>query len=271
MAGGTLAAALDGVSLVHRNGTAALRAVSLGVTPGEQVAVIGPSGAGKTTLLRVLGAVLTPQSGTVSLLGEEPRNLSSRARQRLRARLGLIHQAPPLPPVQRVVTAVAAGRLGSWSLGRALLNLFWPLDVEGIRQVLQQMDLDAYLYSRCDSLSGGQLQRVGIARTLYQRAELILADEPVSAMDPRLATHCLQLLQADAASRGATLIASLHAVDLALQLFPRIVGLRQGRVLFDKPAAAVTRAELSALYENAQLDEMPAPAQAVPTGVMARC
>lgn len=271
MARGTPAVVLDAVSLAHRNGTRALRSVSLQLAPGEQVAVIGPSGAGKTTLLRVLSATLAPQSGAVTLLGQSPWRLSPRARQRLRARLGLVHQAPPLPPVQRVITAVSAGRLGRWSAGRALLNLAWPLDAAGISGVLRRLDLEDRLYSRCDSLSGGQLQRVGIARALYQQADLLLADEPVSAMDPRLAAHCLQILQADAASRGAPLVVSLHAVDLALEAFPRIIGLREGQILFDKPAAEVSPAELSELFDNAQLSAPEATRAAEPPGVIPRC
>ena len=136
---------------------------------------------------------------------------------------------------------------------------------------MRRLDLEDRLYSRCDSLSGGQLQRVGIARALYQQADLLLADEPVSAMDPRLAAHCLRILQADAASRGAALVVSLHAVDLALEAFPRIIGLREGQVLFDKPAAEVSPAELSELFDNAQLSAPEATRAAEPAGVPPRC
>ena len=122
-------------------------------------------------------------------------------------------------------------------------------------------------YTRCDQLSGGQLQRVGIARVLYQGAELILADEPVSALDPALSLATVQLLVQEAAARQATLVASLHAVDLALANFSRIVGIRDGRVAFDLPAAQVNDAQLQALYAGADgttlslptLHNMPAP------------
>src|SRR5690606_23465649 len=109
------------------------------------------------------------------------------------------------------------------------------------------------LYQRCDQLSGGQLQRVGIARVLYQAPELILADEPVSAMDPVLASWSLNILNREAERRQATLLASLHAVELALEHFPRVIGVRDGHIVFDKASAEVSQAELDALYANDQL------------------
>jgi phosphonate transport system ATP-binding protein len=264
---------LHGVDLVHANGQPALRGIDLNVGDGERVAIIGPSGAGKTSLLRLLATSLKPSAGQFQLLGAAPWSLSARARQRLRARIGLVHQAPPLPPRQRVVTAVLAGKLGQWSLTRGLLSLLHPLDSPGAQAALARLDLADKLFQRCDQLSGGQLQRVGIARVLYQTPELILADEPVSAMDPVLADHTLGVLCADAGRRGVTLLASLHAVDLALAHFPRIVGVRDGRIAFDRPREAVSQADLDALYANEQLrGDMPSsPPVAAPALHIPRC
>lgn len=258
-AGCSAALQLVGVGHTHAGGQAALRGIDLQIAQGERVAIIGPSGAGKTTLLRLLATALRPDQGKLDILGQQPWALSAAARQRLRSRIGLIHQAPPLPPRQRVISAVLAGRLGRWSLSRSLLSLLYPLDRGGAADALGRLDLADKLYMRCDQLSGGQLQRVGIARVLYQQPELILADEPVSAMDPVLASHTLGVLSREARHRNATLLASLHAVELALEHYPRIVGVRDGRILFDKPAAAVSPAELDALYSNEQLDRSPAP------------
>ncbi|MFG0584549.1 phosphonate ABC transporter ATP-binding protein [Pseudomonas sp. zjy_9] len=259
---------LRGVGLAHANGKVALEAIDLHIAPGERVAIIGPSGAGKTTLLRLLATSLQPTRGTLDLLQHDPWRLAAGQRQRLRARIGLIHQAPPLPPRQRVVTAVLAGKLGQWPLAKGLLNLFYPLDASGAQAALARLDIADKLYQRCDQLSGGQLQRVGIARVLYQAPELILADEPVSAMDPVLAGHTLAVLNREAAERGMTLLASLHAVDLALAHFPRVIGIRDGRIAFDLPAADVQPAQLQALYANEQLQASPSlPVQAQPVHI----
>lgn len=246
---------LTGVEHIHANGQRSLAGIDLSVDTGERVAIIGPSGAGKTTLLRILATALQPSAGRYELLDAQPWTLGAGARQRLRARIALIHQAPPLPPRQRVVTAVLAGRLGQWPLWKSLASLLYPIDSAGARSELERLDLGDKLFERCDKLSGGQLQRVGIARALYQQAEVLLADEPVSAMDPVLAGHTLGVLTREAQDRGVTLLASLHAVELALQHFPRIVGIRDGRIAFDKAAQHITPDDLRTLYANEQLGQ----------------
>ncbi len=248
---------LSGIELRHSDGTLALRGLDLSIDRGERVAIIGPSGAGKTTLLNLLASALPPSAGQLQVLGTDPWQLSSKRRQRLRSRIALIHQAPPLPVRQRVVTAVSAGRLGQWGLGKSLLNLLHPLDIGGAREVLARLDLADKLFERCQQLSGGQLQRVGIARALYQQPELLLADEPVSAMDPRLADHTLALLCQHAIEHNVTLVASLHAVELALAHFPRVIGVRDGRIHFDLAASEVGREHLDTLYANEQLSPQP--------------
>ncbi|KAF1052926.1 MAG: Arginine transport ATP-binding protein ArtM [Stenotrophomonas maltophilia] len=262
---------LSGVDLVHANGHPALSGVALQVERGERIAVIGPSGAGKTTLLRLLATALQPSAGDYRVFDEQPWRLSARARQRLRARIALIHQSPPLPPRQRVITSVLAGRLGQWPLWKSLASLLYPLDSAGAADALRRLDLAERLYERCDRLSGGQLQRVGIARALYQQAELLLADEPVSAMDPVLAGHTLDVLGREAQARGMTLLASLHAVDLALSHFPRVIGVRDGRIAFDLAASAVSPAQLHALYANEQLQVQPSPAVVTNVVQVPRC
>ena len=239
---------LDRVGLVHPNGHRALRGVSLVLGQGERAAVIGPSGAGKTTLLRVMGASLRGGQGSLQVLGTDPWAISAGTLRRLRARIGVVHQAPPIPLRLRVVTAVLAGRLGTWSTGHALASLLHPQDIAGAHEALTRLDLGDRVFDRCDRLSGGQLQRVGIARVLYQRPDLLLADEPVSALDPTLADAAVGALVAQSEASRATFVASLHAVDLALEWFPRLIGMRAGEIVFDRDAKAVTSEMLHELY-----------------------
>jgi phosphonate transport system ATP-binding protein len=243
-----VALSLTGAGLVHPNGHRAVAGVSLSVRVGERVAIIGPSGAGKTSLLRLAAAALRPTEGRVLVLGENPWQLGAGPLRRLRVRVGVVHQAPPIPPQLRVITAILAGRLGVWSTWKAIASLLYPADIAGAHAVLARLDLADRLFDRCDRLSGGQLQRVGIARVLYQRPELMLADEPVSALDPTLADEAVSQLISQSRDSGATLVASLHAVDLALKWFPRIVGMRAGELVFDRPAHEVSHEMLTELY-----------------------
>lgn len=239
---------LIGVGLTHGNGFRALQGISLRVGRAERAAVIGPSGAGKTSLIRLLGTALRPSEGRLDLLGANPWQQPAGKLRALRTRIGTIHQSPPIPPRLRVITAILAGRLGVWPAWRGLVSLLYPADIAGAEAALARFDLADRLFDRCDRLSGGQLQRVGIARVLYQRPDLILADEPVSALDPALADAAVGELVSESERRKATLFASLHAVDLALKWFPRIIGLRAGEVAFDLPTARVSDAMLSELY-----------------------
>jgi phosphonate transport system ATP-binding protein len=227
---------------------AALQGLDLRIAAGEQVAVIGPSGAGKTTLLHLLACALQPSSGGVMLDGRDPWRLSSGHRQRLRGELFLAPQVPPLPPRQRVVTAVLAGRLPRIGLWHALRSLFYPTAIPQADAALARFDLADKLFARVDRLSGGERQRVGLARALLSQARLVLVDEPLSALDPARAGQALDTLAQWARGNGATLVATLHDVPLALRHFPRIVGLRDGRLAFDLPPAQVTPALLRELY-----------------------
>jgi phosphonate transport system ATP-binding protein len=236
---------------------AALDGVSLQVAAGEQVAVIGPSGAGKTTLLHVVAATLPPSRGSVTLDGQAPWSLPRSRLQRLRGRLFLAPQVPPLPPRQRVVTAVLAGRLPAQGLAASLRSLFYPDDIAGAHAALARFDLAEKVFERVDRLSGGERQRVGLARALLSPATMWLIDEPLSALDPTRARQAIATLVDEARARRVTLIATLHQVDVALERFPRIVGLKAGRLAFDLPTAKVTRAMLAELYgsEFERLDE----------------
>lgn len=243
---------LNGISVQHPSAkpgaVPALREQSLTVHAGEQLAIIGPSGAGKTTLLHLLACALKPSAGRLLLNDRDPWQLSRGALQKLRGALFLAPQVPPLPPRQRVVTAVLAGRLPHESLWASLRSLFYPTDIALAERALAGFDVSDKLFDRVDRLSGGERQRVGLARALVSQASLILVDEPLSALDPTRSQHAIETLSRAAQERGATLVATLHHVEMALAHFPRIVGLRDGQVAFDLPAAEVTPQLLQALY-----------------------
>lgn len=212
-----------------------LRDVSLTISAGEAVALIGPSGAGKTTLLRVLGGSILPTRGTARIAGEDLASLRPRARRAARARVGFVHQDHSLVPVLRVAQNVLAGRLGRHGFlgGLRSVLLARRAELADVHRVLERVGIGDKLFQRTDTLSGGQQQRVALARALYQEPRALLADEPVASVDPARARDLVTLLTRLAREEGLTLLASLHDLALARELFPRIIGLRRGNVLFD--------------------------------------
>lgn len=260
-----------------RHAPDALQSISLQVGAGEQVAIIGPSGAGKTTLLQILACAQRPTRGTMHLSGQDPWCLSSHELRRLRGQLFLAPQTPPLPPRQRVVTSVLAGRLPAMSLAASLRSLLYPTDIPAAYEALYHFDLSDKLFDRVDRLSGGERQRVGLARALLSPATLWLIDEPLSALDPMRAQMAMTALVELARERGITLVASLHQVDMALGHFDRIIGLLNGQIVFDLPSSQVTRECLSDLYDQHEhapsdaLPWMPAPEPEVPAPVVMHC
>jgi phosphonate transport system ATP-binding protein len=243
---------LDNLSARHpaatNNSIAALRNASLQLHAGEQVAIIGPSGAGKTTLLHALACALRPAQGRLQLGGQDPWTLSAAQLKALRSALFLAPQVPPLPPRQRVVTAVLAGQLPQMGLAASMASLFYPSDIPVAHAALAAFDLEEKIFERVDRLSGGERQRVGLARLLASQAKLWLVDEPLSALDPTRSTQAIEVLTSQARERQASLVCTLHQVERALKNFPRIIGLRDGEVAFDLPAVDVSEQRLKALY-----------------------
>lgn len=242
------------------SGTLALKPVTLDIDAGEQLAIIGPSGSGKTTLLMALACALRPAAGHLSLDGIDPWTLTVSRLQKMRGRIVLAPQSPPLPPRQRVITAVLAGRLPHQSLFSSLLHLMRPsaAAASAAHQALACFDLGDKLWQRVDRLSGGERQRVGLARALVSQASLWLIDEPLSSLDPSRAAQAIESLKQAAKAQAATLITSLHQVDAASR-FPRVIGLRDGVVQFDLPSHAVTPQHLAGLYAQHE-QELPHPA-----------
>jgi phosphonate transport system ATP-binding protein len=222
--------------------------VDLEVGPGERVALVGASGAGKSTLLGVANGSVPPTAGTVRVLGADPAALSGRERRRLRARMGTVHQSLELVGQLRVVHNVNAGRLADWSAARAAWSLVRPQGLPEVLTALERVDLTDRAFERTDRLSGGQRQRVAIARLLVQQPDVVLADEPASALDPVLADRALTLLGELAVARGGALVAALHDPGLVRRHCGRVIGLAEGQVVLDRPVAALSAADLAELY-----------------------
>lgn len=228
--------------------TIALDGVDLVIEPGEQVALLGPSGAGKSTLLGVIAGRVAPTAGSVRVLGEDWASLSADAVRRMRRRVAVMHQHLDLVEQLRVVHNVNAGRLGQWSAWRAVRSLMRPLERDEVVRALAPLGLADRVDERTSRLSGGQRQRVAVARVLRQRGELVLADEPISAVDPAWRERVLGVLVADATHRSATLVLSSHDASLAVASLPRSIGIVGGRVVFDVPSSQVTADLLDGLY-----------------------
>ncbi|ANH66441.1 phosphonate ABC transporter ATP-binding protein [Mitsuaria sp. 7] len=242
---------LDGLHL-QAGARTLIQPLTLRIEAGEQVAMIGASGAGKTSLLHAMGLALAPVAGTLRLAGEDAWSLSSRDRHWLRRELMLAPQHPPLPPRQRVVTAVLAGQLPGASMAQTLRMLFSPTEAQArlAFDALDRLELGDRLWSRVDQLSGGERQRVAVARLLVSKARLWLADEPLSALDPQRAQRVLEVLRDTARAQGRTLICSLHQVDLACRLFPRVIALREGRLFYDGPPRDLGARQLDEIYAD---------------------
>lgn len=240
-----------------------LHDISLTVSHGERVAVIGPSGAGKTTLFRLIAGVIKPVEGRVVTLDQATSQLSGRRLSRLRREVGFLHQQDNLIPQLRVVHNVLMGRLGYWSLPRAIWSLLWPQQISLARTALAQVELESRLWALPDELSGGQQQRVAVARLVVQQPKLILADEPVSALDLRLGQEIIALLSQLAQRHGSTLLVNLHTLDLLQGNFDRVVALRDGGVFWQGKPADMTQQLLRDLYgaeyRALHLDEMSFP------------
>lgn len=211
-----------------------LTGLDLRIRRGQKVALIGPSGAGKTTFLRLCAGLLQPTAGAVRSLGTDTAALRGRSLCRLRARIGFLHQQDNLVPGLRVAHNVLMGRLGQWSLGKALWSLLRPQEVDRAAAALTRVELGNRLWAMPGELSGGEQQRVAIARLLLQRPELLLADEPVSSLDLRLGREVIRLLlDVVAGTAATTTVVSLHSLELLHHGFDRVIALRAGRVVWD--------------------------------------
>lgn len=236
----------DGVRKHYPDGTVALDDVSFTAPAGQVCVILGPSGAGKSTLLRMVNGLATPSGGRVLVDGSQVGPRSLRA---LRPRIGMIHQAFHLVGRSSVLANVLGGALPVVPAWRVWLGLFPRATQRRACELLADVGLDqAHLSRRADRLSGGQQQRVGVARAFMLDPDYVLADEPVASLDPQTGEAILALLVRKARQNGATVLCSLHQIDLALKHADRIVALRAGRVVFDGAPDGLSPAVIADIY-----------------------
>ena len=238
---------LDSVHVLFRS-TLALDIERLEIEAGERVFVLGHSGSGKTTLSRLIKGRLRPTTGEVTVLGRDPSS-AERRRQRQR-RVAMIDQDYYLVPRLSVVSNVLHGCLGRVSPAKSLLGWYPGEEWEKASAILEEVELGGLGHRRVETLSGGQRQRTAIARALMQDADVILADEPVSALDPELAEDALELLVECVSRRGVTLLVNLHQPELARRFASRFIGLANGRVVYDGIPEGFTQEDAQLVYRG---------------------
>ena len=240
---------LENVSKTYANGTAALRDISLEIRSGEFVVVLGKSGSGKSTLLRCINRLVEPSAGRIFFGDIETTAASSRTLRLIRRKIGMIFQEDFLVPRTRVVTNVLTGRLGTTATWAALLNLFSPGDVQAALRNLDRLGIADKAQDKVESLSGGQKQRVGIARAMMQEPDILLADEPVSSLDPATSRSILEALSEINQRDGVTVLCNLHLPELARQFGRRVLALKAGRLVYDGSPDGLDSATLKEFYD----------------------
>ncbi len=233
----------------------AVDSVSLDIPAGQMVGVIGRSGAGKSTLLRMINRLQKPTSGTIAFDGADITRLRGRALRDWRARCGMVFQQFNLTGRLDVLTNVLIGRLHRRPLLASLCGWFSAEDRLDALRILERFELADIALQRVDTLSGGQQQRVAICRAMMQRPEILLADEPVSSLDPHNAQRVMDALRTISREDGITVLANLHHLDTARAYCTRIVAMQAGRIVFDGPPDMLTSERLHAIYGTAGQDE----------------
>lgn len=230
--------------------TTALDGVDLDIRPGELCVLIGLSGSGKSTLLRHCNGLQPPTSGSIEVFGVDPSAAKRRELRDLRTRIGFIFQQFGLVGRLTALGNVLAGGLGRIKGPRYDVSSYPQAMRREAREQLDRVGLADQAFQRADTLSGGQQQRVAIARTVFQRAELVLSDEPVASLDPETSEQVMKILFSICAEDGLTVLCSLHQVDLALGWADRMVGMRDGRIVLDQPAGELTAEQAMQVYKR---------------------
>jgi len=239
---------VENLSKTYADGTRALHKVSFEMQPGECVMVLGKSGSGKSTLLRCINRLVEPSEGRILFEDRDVTGADPNALRAVRRRIGMIFQDYNLVPRASVLTNVLAGKLGFTTSWAALFNHFPQEHVDEAFDKLERLGISEKADKQAAGLSGGQQQRVGIARALMQGPQLILADEPVSSLDPSTARTILEILKNINERDGVSLLVNMHQPDLAREYGRRILAMKNGELIFDGSPDSLTAAEIQNLY-----------------------
>lgn len=229
------------------NDTLALDNININIEKGEIVALIGPSGSGKSTLMNLITGTVKPDSGEILVDNSE---ISKFSNKEFAKKVGMLRQQFDLVENINVIHNVLIGRFNEWGFWKSFISLFKPQDIEYAQTALKKIGMEDKIFEPTSELSGGQQQRVAIARLLVQNPLLILADEPVSSLDPVNARNVLSLITELAKNEQKTLVASMHSVEFSKEFFERIIGMKYGKIIFDDKVENITDEMIKKLYEG---------------------
>ena len=241
------------VDKVYPNGVQGLKDINLTIEQGEFVAIIGLSGAGKSTLIRTINRMIDITEGQLTVDGVDVMSLHGRAMRRYRRKIGMIFQSYNLVTRSTAIRNVLTSMVPDMPWWRVLLGLFSREQKMHALEALDKVGILDKAYTRCDQLSGGQQQRVSLARTLNQNPSIILADEPVAALDPITAKQVMSDFKRINEEMNITVLINIHHVDLALNYCTRVIGIRAGEIVYDGPTTEVTQEILDEIYNGAAI------------------
>jgi len=240
----------DGLGMRYATGRLALDGASLSVAAGELLVILGHNGCGKSTLLKCIAGLLRPTAGQVLVAGRDITSLSGRALSEARMAMAMVFQQARLVGRRSVLANVVCGTLGRHRNVTSALGILPRTERQHAMECLEEVGLAGFATQRAGTLSGGQAQRASIARALAQRPAALLADEPVASLDPEASEEVMRLLRRISSSDGLGVICVLHQPELARRYADRILGMRQGHVMFDDTPGAIADRQMQALYEG---------------------
>lgn len=240
--------AIKNITKTYENGHKAIEDISFSVDDGEFLSIIGPSGAGKSTVLRSINQLITDDSGEILFDSQDIRQADKRTLRKIRSQIGMVFQHYNLVGRLSAIENVLHGALGRKSTLTGAFGWYTAQEKQDAAELLELVGLGEFLYTRADELSGGQMQRVGIARALMQKPKIILTDEPIASLDPQSTLVVMDYLRKIAKEMNITVIANLHQVDIAKEYSDKIVGINHGRVVFDGVPQELTAEQTEFVY-----------------------